>query len=241
MDRKAFFERVRYRFGRLTQRQVDTFNAILDEWERRGGGDNRHLSYKFATAWRECRMVPIREIGRGAGKKYGPSGFYGRGLVQLTWETNYRKAGQKVGVDLVRYPDRALELPIAVKIMFDGMREGWFTGKKLSDYFNAGRNDALNARRIINGTDVAALVAKYHGWFLEAITAAGPALPPPSPIPGPKPPEPPTQRPRAPTQRPRAPTQGPRVPTQGPDAAGTPSVWARLGTALASLFRRKAR
>lgn len=46
-------------------------------------------------------------------------------------------------------------------IMSVGMTEGWFTGKKLGDYFNDKLTDWTNARRIINGTDQAALIASY--------------------------------------------------------------------------------
>jgi putative chitinase len=73
----------------------------------------------------------------GRGKKYPP--YYGRGLVQLTWYYNYKKMSSKVGVDLYNNPDLALELNYAIPIMFIGMKEGFFTGKKFADYFNQRR------------------------------------------------------------------------------------------------------
>jgi putative chitinase len=42
-----------------------------------------------------------------------------------------------------------------------GMRNGSFTGKKLSDYINQNKCDYSNARRIINGVDRQALIAGY--------------------------------------------------------------------------------
>jgi hypothetical protein len=42
-----------------------------------------------------------------------------------------------------------------------GMRNGSFTGKKLSDYISGTTADYVNARRIINGTDRAELIAGY--------------------------------------------------------------------------------
>ena len=140
-------------------------------------------------------MQPIEEIGRGRGKPYGPSGFWGRGYVQLTWETNYARATTelqargilKPGEDLVKTPALALRPDVAGAILFHGMREGWFTGRRLGDYFGPGRSDPKGARRIINGTDCDALIAGYHAQFRVALVAsvriADPAPPPKVPDP----------------------------------------------------------
>jgi putative chitinase len=77
----------------------------------------------------------------------------------------------------------------AAAIMFDGMVEGWFTGKKLADYFGA-KSNWTNARRIINGTDKAATIADYALEFFAALKAAEtvePYIPPPPDIPAPEP------------------------------------------------------
>jgi hypothetical protein len=97
IDRKAFFEGIRNEPfpGSLSEETVRGITAMLDEWERRGLTDLRWLAYMLATVLRECGrdMLPIRDIGQGRGKKYGAviNGhvYYGRGLVQLTWEDNY--------------------------------------------------------------------------------------------------------------------------------------------------------
>ena len=59
---------------------------------------------------------------------------------------------------------------IAAKIMIYGMREGWFTNKKLSDYIKAGKADYVGARRIINGTDAARKITGYAETFEKALT-----------------------------------------------------------------------
>src|SRR3546814_8571757 len=48
----------------------------------------------LATAWHEAGFEPVEEIGKGRGKAYGKPGKYGqsqhgRGLVQVTWDSNY--------------------------------------------------------------------------------------------------------------------------------------------------------
>ena len=57
----------------------------------------------------------------------------------------------------------------AVKIMVQGMKDGWFTGKKLSDYINQSQKDYVGARRIINGTDKDKLISGYAETFEKAL------------------------------------------------------------------------
>ncbi|CAO4148995.1 hypothetical protein [Methylorubrum aminovorans] len=126
-------------------------------------------------------MQPIEEYGRGKGKSYGPTGFWGRGFVQLTWEENYAKATKRLrqlgylraDEDLVKTPKLAMRLDVAAAILFYGMVEGWFTGKKLADYFGGGRYEPVGARRIINGTDKDDLIAGQCGSMVDALRAAG--------------------------------------------------------------------
>jgi hypothetical protein len=61
--------------------------------------------------------------------------------------------------------------------MLEGMREGWFTGKKLSTYLPdqgvATRLQYVAARKIINGTDKAELVEDYAQVFERALRDGG--------------------------------------------------------------------
>ena len=198
MNRAVFFDRVRaapFR-GSLTQQQVDGLGAILDAAAAYGLPDIRWLAYCLATAFLETArtMQPIKEMGGTAyfTRMYDIKGerpakarelgnltpgdgakFCGRGYVQLTGRTNYERAGKKLGIDLVAVPGRAMEPDIAAEIMFAGMTEGWFTGKKLADYFAPSKSDAVNARRIINGTDRAKDISDYYEAFLAALKASG--------------------------------------------------------------------
>lgn len=102
--------------------------------------------------------------------------WYGRGKVQLTWERNYKLATEKLrelgyDVDLIKNPDQALDLEISAIILVVGMLEGWFTGKKLRDYIpqEASLQHYTNARRIVNGTDKAQLIAGYAIEFEKAL------------------------------------------------------------------------
>lgn len=199
INRKTFFDAVRDSLfgGRLSPRQVAGTEAILDAWSAtRPDGDRRWLAYMLATAFHEtaATMQPVRETladndasaaarlenawARGrlvavktpywradADGKY----WLGRGLVQLTHKANYERMSRETGIDLVAEPGRAMEMEVAVTILFAGMEKGLFTGRKLADYFAAGKADWSNARRIINGLDRAADVAAYGRAFHRAL------------------------------------------------------------------------
>lgn len=182
MDRAKFYSAVRTSLfgGSLQQNEVDGCEAIINAFEAAGLKDDRWLAYMLATALHETArtMQPIEEYGKGKGRKYGVPKppfnkvYYGRGFVQLTWDFNYKKAENELHVPLMEKPELALESDVAADIMIKGMTEGWFTGKKLSDYFHDSVADWVNARKIINGLDKANLIADYGKKFHAAIEAA---------------------------------------------------------------------
>ena len=188
INRTFFFFQVKKSLfaGTLTAGQLDGLTTILNEWEgNHSAEDDRWLAYMFATAHLETgrKMQGVEEIGKGKGRPYGnkikqsrkpyttpDEIYYGRGLVQLTWYENYERAGNEIGQDLLNQPELALEIDNAVQIMFAGMMEGWFTGAKLSKFFNPTTEDWRNARRIINGLDKADLIADFGRAYYAAIS-----------------------------------------------------------------------
>ncbi len=196
---KAFFDLMRSGLlgPDLDQSEVDGCNALLKAVD---GAPLSWAAYMLATAYHETAstMKPIKEYGgstyftrmydvTGARQQMavkmgnacagdGPR-YCGRGYVQLTWKNNYQRAAKECGVDLVANPDKALDPEIAAKIMRKGMEQGWFTGKKLSDYLpKVGRAAPVayrNARYIINGSDKAALIAEHARKFEDALLAGG--------------------------------------------------------------------
>jgi putative chitinase len=185
--------------GRLSQGQVQGLSFILDVWEAtRARQDDRWLAYALATAFHETAftMQPVRERGgkdyftrmydpastvprraalaRRMGALPGDGGlFYGRGFVQITWRSNYAKMGRAFGLDLTSSAaaaDQVLQPALAAKIMFKGIEDGAFTGRKLMDYFDADTEDWKNARRIINGNDCDDIIAHYARKFYSALS-----------------------------------------------------------------------
>jgi putative chitinase len=187
----------------LSQGQVSGMGAILDACPPDLGSQELAYCLATAFLETARTMLPIKEYGGDAYFKrmYDPLGdrpataktlgntqpgdgakFAGRGYVQLTGRANYRRATGELqnrgyldrSLDLTVTPDMAMTPDLAAAIMFLGMTEGWFTGKKLEHYFGPGKlGDPVNARRIINGLDRAADVARYHDAFLKALKAAG--------------------------------------------------------------------
>jgi putative chitinase len=197
IDHKKFYDYIRPELfkGTLSLKQVQGMDAIMDEWEERGLTDRRWLAYMLATTYHETSktMQPIEEYGKGAGRPYGvklkmgggpgkrikystpDKLYYGRGFVQLTWYENYELMGRLLGYDLLNHPEKALEMDVAVKIMFEGMMKaassfGDFTGRSLEQYFNNKVSDPVGARKIINGTDKAELISVYYYVFLKALS-----------------------------------------------------------------------
>lgn len=140
--------------------------------------DAAQTAYVLATAYWETNrtMEPVEEAywlsdtWRRRNLRYYP--WHGRGFVQLTWEANYRKAGARLGLDLLADPDLARDPQIAAAILVRGMVEGWFTGKKLGEYVHGTRHGFYEARRVVNGLDRAADIAVIAEGYLCAVNPA---------------------------------------------------------------------
>lgn len=114
--------------------------------------------------------------------------YRGRGYVQPTGRENYRKFG------IENSPDDAMNPAVAIDIIFTGMTNGMFTGKKLADYNLP--SQYTQARAIVNA-DVKANGAKIAGYaraFEAALADAGYSVssasapkPAPAPTPAPSP------------------------------------------------------
>lgn len=193
-DPKLFFENIRDVTGSLDQTQVNVINHLLTNTAH---WPVSWVAYALATAWHECRFRPINERGgpiylrdmydiagnrpalaRKMGNIHPGDGirYAGRGLVQLTWRSNYRRAGAALGIDLEGKPDLALDLNNATRILVWGMQGGEFTGVSLRDCLpndTATFSQFTNARRIINGRDKAAQIADYAVDFQSALWEGG--------------------------------------------------------------------
>lgn len=161
----------------IRQKARESLPLILDECEASGVVNKKQIAYILATAQHESHLGRWMEefasgwayegradLGNtvpGDGPKYK-----GRGFVQLTGRRNYTFWKSRLGIDLVNRPEKAKKFPVAAKILVQGMRDGTFTGKKLSDYLG---NDFVNARSIVNPGDRARLIATIAEEFLKVL------------------------------------------------------------------------
>lgn len=182
----AFYDVVRAELfgGSMSQQQVDghkviTVGCALFKLEP----SLEQCAYIMATTFHETAqtMAPIAEY-YGSTTRYAP--WYGRGYVMITWEENYKKQQDKMepyattlaeyGIPWQVHDDKELALTSSTSaiITVAGMRDGDFTGLKLSDYINSSKIDFVGARKIVNGTDKDDLIAGYADIYVKAYKAA---------------------------------------------------------------------
>lgn len=117
------------------------------------------------------------------GKPGDGAKFHGRGYVQLTGRRNYTTMTPVVrhfyssSPDFTEAPEAVKDPKYAAIILFYGMFQGSFTERALKHYIgepNRGQSvDFYNARRIINGLDVADVIQGYAKKFAQALDLAG--------------------------------------------------------------------
>lgn len=189
INREIFFDIVRPMFGKLNQEQVDAMNWYFDTFPELI--TIPQIAYALATAFHETAqtMQPITEYGSSSYfDKYEPGTpigdslgntqpgdgekYKGRGYVMITGRSNYQRAQDELNVPLIDFPEEACNPDVARSIMRRGCFEGWFTGKKITDYIEGEMKDYYNARRVVNGTDCAEKIAGHADVFEKALEAS---------------------------------------------------------------------
>ncbi|MES1166308.1 MAG: glycoside hydrolase family 19 protein [Verrucomicrobiota bacterium] len=180
IDPTTFINLYSSEFVRLGAKSMDGLTTLLTFINAdQEIADVGWAAYMLATVKHECAetWLPIEEYGKGASHTYGnavkvtdpatgataTNKYYGRGYVQLTWDSNYKTVGNAIGLgnDLWMNPNLALDASVAYAIMSHGMRNGSFTGKKLATYINRTACDYPMARKIINGLDQHTKIGGY--------------------------------------------------------------------------------
>lgn len=183
--KKRFYGVLRAAKLNLTLQSVFGMEKVLAYAE----GARVHLQlfkYILATAWWETAgtMHPVKEAywlsetWRAKHLRYYP--WYGRGLIQTTWESNYRKMWEAIGRNDPMEPDAFLTWEVALPALFTGMLEGLYTGREIEDFIDtkdesdaADLEEMRQARRVVNGMDRAKEIARLGLVFERALKAGG--------------------------------------------------------------------
>ena len=180
INRKTFFELYKKDLdpdNKLSQAEVDAIDIFISKVNATFSSFTiPQWAYIFATTFHETNatFMPVREAywlsedWRKKNLRYYP--YYGRGFVQITWKENYTTYGKLLNIDLVKNPDLAMSADVAFYILTNGFANGRFTGRKISEYISANKKDYAGARRCINGTDKAQLIANYAKSFEIILT-----------------------------------------------------------------------
>jgi hypothetical protein len=208
MDMSVFMASVRASLfnGKMSAAQVAGLERLLAAWEKYGTGLDNQLAYILATSYHETgrRMTPVREgfassdeqarkileKAWSAGKlkwvktPYWRNGWYGRGDVQLTHESNYSgkirdAVWHEFGVDIHEDPDQVLEPEISAFVLIEGIMKratlkADFTAYALEDFVNETASDYRNARKCVNPAEKDSYdkIAAYAVRFETALRAA---------------------------------------------------------------------
>jgi predicted chitinase len=159
-----------FRRGQNAANRDRSASAII-EAARARGLIRPQIAYVLATAEHESAgFATLEEFA--SGEKYegrkslgnnrpgdGPR-FKGRGYVQLTGRNNYTAYAKRSGIHLVDVPFVLMNwAALSVFIIVDGMMRGAYTGRRLDEFVNAGKQDFRNARKVVNGLDAADKIA----------------------------------------------------------------------------------
>lgn len=155
---------------------------LIEEELKKSGIDTPEvLAYAIATTQHETANTfnPVNEgdfndkkygydagfTGRSEARKRGYEGgedYFGRGFIQLTHKSNYRKYGDMIGVDLVKNPELANDPVNAAKILALFFKE---TG--VADLIKEGK--ITEARRKINPDNKGRMIMETYEKYLNAL------------------------------------------------------------------------
>lgn len=186
MNLKIFYDTLRKELPDAVKKtsQIEGMDNLIEQ-SKKFNLSNQELAYTFATVYWETAKTfqPVEEAfwmsedWRKKNLRYYP--WHGRGYVQLTWDYNYQKMEDILGVPFTQRPELAMDPVLAALILFVGMRDGVFTGKSYDSYIDdidepddEDIKEYINARRIINGTDKAKQIAQIAIKFERAFVAA---------------------------------------------------------------------
>lgn len=174
--------------AKFTISPKESIKLIVKTCVEEGVTDHGQIANVLGQCEHETHWIYAEEINgaqQAARLNYG-GGYFGRGYIQITHLNNYKKFGRILNQDFVGNPTLVTVPETAAKIAVIGMRDGLFTGNKLSKYINNGNNDFYNARRIVNGMvaeQATSVKTKSEKWLAQVPALINGADPDPNALP----------------------------------------------------------
>ena len=151
-------------FNRMVENLNYSAEALLKTWPGRFKGvadDYAHNPVKIASRAYALRWGN-RDESSGDGWRYR-----GRGLIQITFHSNYVTCGDALGVDLIAYPQKLESPPLAAR------SAGWYWGSNALHRY-ADQGDFRGLTRAINGGETGLEEREqYLARALEALDVDG--------------------------------------------------------------------
>lgn len=116
--------------------------GLIRTWPSRFNSHNANLYARQPE--KIANFVYANRLGNGNTASGDGWKYRGRGLIQITGRSNYNTYGDIIGVDLVNFPERAVEVQIASELA-----GAYWTAKKLNTYADSDNINEITTR--ING------------------------------------------------------------------------------------------
>ncbi len=171
--------------GRMTDLQIESVKAIMNQCLIQSVLDIRCVAYIFASAYYDSynprthpneRLVPTNEIGSSPtlrGLAYYP--YYGRSFSQLRYKHHYRSESLRHDLDILYDPDLMLDINVSANTHVYALNNGLHWGRKLGDFIYGNYANYTKCRRCTsnrNGRwEVAEIAFKFEYCLRESAIA----------------------------------------------------------------------
>lgn len=164
--------------------QAEIVLGIVKECLKNGINDPTKIAFMIAVAEGESSL---NHNAKGA-RNEGAGNYYGRSLVQITFDYNYKEASKVVGIDLIANPDKVHEPAISTALLVWGVKRGWCGIGGIDKYVTGPNSSLASAYRSIQGGVWGERYQQFFNKWLPQIPgliqqAGGTAAPPPPPPP----------------------------------------------------------
>jgi len=185
VDVDMFIEKIKVALfdGVMSEVQIESVKAIMNQCIEQGMYDIRCVSYAYACAYYDCyqpnspspaRLVPCFEHHSMMVLKtnlYFP--YFARGFAQIRFKHNYKSEGIRQNIDLLYNPDLMMDIDISANTHIYYLLNGGHTGRKLSEFIYGNYANYTKCRRCCSNYNdrwkVAAIAFEFEAAMRESL------------------------------------------------------------------------